>query len=60
MLFLSVPCEMTNEAKEKLRALMREKTGEDCVVMDCGIQITSIPVKNDRDTGGGWEQDTAI
>ena len=52
VLFLLAPYELTSESKEKLRTLIREKTGGDCVVLDYGIQARSIPVKKDSATGG--------
>lgn len=52
MLFLLAPCELTRENKDLLRNLIQEKTGEDCIVLDSGMQIVQIPVKKDSATGG--------
>ena len=51
-MFLSVPHELSHEDRERLRALVEEKTGEACAVLDSGMQIVSIPVKKDDATGG--------
>ena len=52
MIVLSAPGELSPNTKELLRKEVKEKLGEDCVILDCGIQITQISVKKDSATGG--------
>ena len=52
MIVLSAPGELSPNTKEVLRKEVKEKLGEDCVILDCGIQITQISVKMDSATGG--------
>ena len=52
MIVLSAPMELSPETKKILRDEVKEKLGEDCVILDCGIQITQISVKKDSATGG--------
>ena len=52
MFVLSTPNELSPEAKKKLRELFMEKPGEDCIVLDLGLQVSHISVKKDSATGG--------
>lgn len=52
MFVLSTPNELSPEAKKKLRELFMEKTGEDCIVLDLGLQVSHISVKKDSATDG--------
>ena len=52
MIILSAPCELSQDTKKTLRDEVKERLGEDCIVLDCGIQLTQISVKKDSATGG--------
>lgn len=52
MIILSAPCELSPDTKKTLRDEVKERLGEDCIVLDCGIQLTQISVKKDSATGG--------
>lgn len=49
MLFLFCQCEVSVEIKEKLRAMVKERTGEDCLILGPPFtDIRSFQVKRDR------------
>ena len=52
MIVLSAPGELSPNTKEVLRKEVKEKTGEECSVLDCGMELTQISVKKDSATGG--------
>lgn len=52
MFVLMTPDELSPEVRKRLHDEFVEKTGEECLVLDHGIQITNISVKNDSATGG--------
>lgn len=52
MIVLSAPGELSPNTKEVLRKEVKEKTGEECIVLDCGMELTQISVKKDSATGG--------
>ncbi len=52
VIVLSAPMELSPDVKRKLRDEVQEKTGEDCIILDCGVQIMQISVKKDSATGG--------
>lgn len=52
MIVLSAPGELSPNTKELLRKEVKEKTGEECIVLDCGVELTQISVKKDSATGG--------
>ena len=52
MIVLSAPGELSPNTKELLRKEVKEKTDEECIVLDCGVELTQISVKKDSATGG--------
>lgn len=53
MLFVRMDCDPDREAKEKIRQEIRERTGEDCMLLGPHfISVSSIPVKKDEAAPG--------
>ena len=52
MIVLAAPGELSPNTKEVLRKEVKEKSGEEWIVLDCGMELTQISVKKDSATGG--------
>lgn len=52
MLVLTTEQTLEPEIKEKLRQEVMARTGEDCLILDCGLQLTQILLEKDSATGG--------
>ena len=48
MLVLRTEQAVSNEHKEVMRQKIKELTGEDCIILDHGIQLERVPMKKDR------------
>lgn len=48
MLILSTEAELKPEVKETLRAEVKARTGEDCLVLDMGLKLSEIKLKKEQ------------
>ena len=49
MLFLYCECDITTENKQKIRDMVKERTGEDCFILTPPFtDIRSFPVRKDK------------
>lgn len=48
MLVLRTQLELTPEAKEALRSEVKKHTGEDCIILDHGIDISELSLTRER------------
>ncbi len=48
MLFLKTEASLSKEEIEAVRSQIKERTGEDCVILTCGMTVERIPVKKDK------------
>lgn len=52
MLFLRTDADLPSKTREALRKEVKELTGEDCVILTCGLSVERIPVAKDKAASG--------
>ncbi len=58
MYVISTETNLTPESRENIRREFKERTGEDCIVMDNGLKLQYFPMEEDK--GTALDQDPDI
>lgn len=48
MYMLKTKMELKPETRERLRKSFKEHTGEDCLILDCGLTLEYVPTKKEQ------------
>lgn len=52
MLFLKTDADLSTDAIDMIRNQIKERTGEDCVILPWGLSVERIPVAKDKAAPG--------